>query len=138
MQPTAPTTDDVIDWHALRARCLGNVDLVDRVVAKFLERLDADLTSLERAIEASDATGVAQLAHRLKGMAANVEARQLKDHASAVEEQARDRRLAALPNRVASMRRLQRRLVAARQCPVSPAPPIGAADSPRGDFPCES
>ena len=42
-------TADVFDRQELTARCLGNLDLVERCLAKFHARLDEELTGLERA-----------------------------------------------------------------------------------------
>ena len=51
----------VIDLAALKARCLGNLDLVDRILAKFTGQVDADLDELDRAIHERNPTKAAQL-----------------------------------------------------------------------------
>ena len=58
----------VIDLDALKARCLGNLELVDRVLAKFTGQVDADLDELDQAIHDRNPAKAAQLAHRIKGM----------------------------------------------------------------------
>jgi HPt (histidine-containing phosphotransfer) domain-containing protein len=93
-----------IDLEALQARCLGNLDLVDRVLAKFTTQVDADLDDLERAIETGNAEQAAHLAHRIKGIAGSVEARDLYADAALAEEIALEKRLADLPNFLTRMR----------------------------------
>ena len=107
--------DDVepaaIDWPALEARCLGNLDLVERVAARFARQLDGDLAALECAIRSGDAPAAAQFAHRIKGMSANMEARRLKERAAAAEELALAARLDELGECLTQLQR-DRRLVA--------------------------
>jgi len=93
-----------IDLEALQARCLGNLDLVDRVLAKFTTQVDADLDDLERAIKAGNAEQAAHLAHRIKGIAGSVEARDLYADAALAEEVALEKRLADLPDFLKRMR----------------------------------
>jgi HPt (histidine-containing phosphotransfer) domain-containing protein len=83
---TKPETADVIDLESLETRCLGNVQLVERVLNKFAVQLDADLAVLEEALEAHDAETFRATAHRLKGMSANVEAWPLHQCAKEAEE----------------------------------------------------
>jgi HPt (histidine-containing phosphotransfer) domain-containing protein len=93
-----------LDLEALKSRCLGNLALVERVLAKFTGQLDADLNELERAIETHNADQAAQLAHRIKGTAGNVAAQQLYETASRAEQRARNQQLAELPNDLERMR----------------------------------
>jgi len=93
-----------IDLEALQARCLGNLDLVDRVLAKFTTQVDADLDDLERAIEAGNAEQAAHLAHRIKGIAGSVEARDLYADAALSEEVALEKRLGDLADFLKRMR----------------------------------
>ena len=51
--PTGPPTrgvcnTDVLDLQGLCDRCMGNLDLVERVLDKFEQRLPAELAELER------------------------------------------------------------------------------------------
>lgn len=93
-----------IDLEALQARCLGNLDLVDRVLAKFTTQVDADLDELEQAIGAGNADQAANLAHRIKGIAGSVEARDLYADAALAEEIALEKRLGDLPDFLRRMR----------------------------------
>jgi len=87
----------VVDLEALKRRCLGNLDLVERVLGKFATQLDDDLARLAQAITDSDAEAFALVAHRIKGMSANVEARDLSRQAAAAEQCALDREIDELP-----------------------------------------
>jgi HPt (histidine-containing phosphotransfer) domain-containing protein len=98
----------LIDLEALAARCLGNAQLVERVLAKFTVQLETDLVRLEKALEAGDTQAFRAVAHRLKGMSANVEAWPLHACAKEAEELAlRDEvdELAAQLQRFHEMRR---------------------------------
>src|SRR4029078_9636935 len=78
----------VIDLDALKARCLGNLELVDRVLAKFTGQVDADRDELDQPIHDRNPAKAAQLAHRIKGSAGSVEALQLYADASPAEQRA--------------------------------------------------
>jgi len=96
-ESTYEPAETVLDLEELKARCLGNMDLVERVLAKFAGQLDRDLIELETAIASGDATQAAQLAHRIKGIAASVAARSLFHDASHAEEHALENELGELP-----------------------------------------
>ncbi len=92
------------DADELVARCLGNLEFVQRVLAKFQERLDADLTELDEAVLAADAERIARVAHRLKGASANVAAHGLRQRAAGIEELARQRSLDEIPSELDELR----------------------------------
>ena len=94
---------EIINLESLKARFLGNTDLLDRVLSTFAETLDADLKSLEQAIRGDDLEATAFLAHRIKGMAASVEARLLWKSASIAEECAKSKSLDKLSNSLAQL-----------------------------------
>ena len=96
---------EAIDLEALKARFMGNVHLLERVLATFSGQLDADLEELERAILDGDSIAAAQFAHRIKGMSASVEARELSQNASAAEQLARDNCVDELPDYLNRMQR---------------------------------
>lgn len=100
----------LIDLERLRQRCLGNLDLLDRVLNTFTRQLDVDLAELEQALAAGDAELFAHVAHRVKGMSANVEARDLSDDARLAEQRALESGLAELPECLAMIRRDRDRL----------------------------
>jgi HPt (histidine-containing phosphotransfer) domain-containing protein len=112
MDPCAAQTDTAaLDLEALKVRCMGNLALVERVLAKFTGQLDADLDELELAIEMHNADQAAQLAHRIKGTAGSVSARHLYENASRAEQRAQDKQLAELPSDLRQMRNDRLKLV---------------------------
>ena len=82
---------EIINLVSLKDRFLGNTDLLDRVLQTFTETLDADLKVLEQAIRAANAETALFCAHRIKGMAASVEARNLWKSASITEDRAKNK-----------------------------------------------
>jgi HPt (histidine-containing phosphotransfer) domain-containing protein len=93
-----------IDFNALVARCLGNTQLVDRVIGKFNVQVDADLAALEQAIDGGDCDAAMQVAHRLKGIAGSVGGKRLFQNASEAEQLALENQLDKLPEYLERMR----------------------------------
>jgi len=90
----------VLNWKGLCGRCLGNLDLVQRVLEKFEQRLPQELAELERAVAQSDPEQVARVAHRIKGSSANVSAEGVARAAAAVEDLGRAGRVTDIPQRI--------------------------------------
>lgn len=103
-QQTQQTEQTALDIAALKQRCMGNVALVERVLAKVAGQLDTDLRALERAIETHNAEQAAKLAHRIKGTAGSVSAHDLYLHATLAEQRAQDQPLDDLTIDLARMR----------------------------------
>lgn len=99
-----------IDLTALRSRCLGNLDLVNRVLGKFAVQLNCDLHELEQVLSNNDVDAFALLAHRIKGMAANVEAKGLYAQATAAEQSALAHTTHELPGYILLMREEAKRI----------------------------
>jgi HPt (histidine-containing phosphotransfer) domain-containing protein len=97
-------TIDAFDMRELLARCLGNLDLVERLLAKFHSRLDQDLGELERAAQGQDLATIALVAHRLKGTSANMAAHALCARAARLEEAARQCRLDEISHHLEKLR----------------------------------
>lgn len=76
----------IIDMVALKSRCLGNMNLVGRILNKFTQQLDIDLAALEQAVRDEDRETAALITHRIKGMSANVEAKSLFQSAMLAEQ----------------------------------------------------
>lgn len=92
-QECAPTT---IDMMSLLGRCLGNIDLILRVLASFRNAGRVDLARLQQAVECLDFETVVEVAHRFKGAAGNVSAPGLRKIAVTMERLGRDRNGMAL------------------------------------------
>ena len=83
---------EVLNLERLRARCVGNITLVQRVLEKFRQRFPHDLDELERALETRDAEEAARIAHRIKGSAANISAGCIQRAATEIEDLSREDR----------------------------------------------
>jgi len=77
-----------LNFAELVERCVGRLDLVQRILDKFQAQFAGDLDQLEAALEQADLAGVSRLAHRLKGSAANVAAPRLRATAEGIEKRA--------------------------------------------------
>lgn len=100
----ATAADGPIDLQDLLQRCLGRVDLVERILLKFQGALQCDLKALETALDAEDADAVAHIAHRLKGASLSVAAHGLKEHAQRIEASASRQRLEEMQVYVAQLK----------------------------------
>jgi HPt (histidine-containing phosphotransfer) domain-containing protein len=79
-----------LDLEELLARCLGRVDLMDRLLANFDETLGPQINQLEEAVQISDPPKIKSIAHRIKGAALTVSARELSKCAERLESSAVD------------------------------------------------
>jgi HPt (histidine-containing phosphotransfer) domain-containing protein len=89
-----PSNSDVLDLQGLCDRCMGNIELVRRVLDKFEQRLPEELVELERVLELGDAAKIALVAHRIKGNSSNVSAVGLQQAAEKIEDLSRVGRVA--------------------------------------------
>src|SRR5262245_30442078 len=121
---------DAIELGSLKTRLLGNLQLVERVLGKFSAQLDADLATLDGALECHDAGAFCAAAHRLKGMSANVEAWPLHDCAREAEELAQGEDLAELAGVLEKLHEMRQQIstaLKARTAPSAEASGIAAA-----------
>jgi HPt (histidine-containing phosphotransfer) domain-containing protein len=78
-------SDPPLDIDELSERCLGRLDLVDKVLGRFHQAMDQELEQLEQALRAADVKMIAGIAHRIKGTSLTVAAHALKDCAQQLE-----------------------------------------------------
>ena len=83
----------VLNTEALLERCLGNLELAERLTAKFLDQMDETLGQIEDRVHVEDAEGTARLAHTLKGSAASLSAEALREVLARLEAAARTENL---------------------------------------------
>ena len=81
-----PSANSPVDTNDLLARCLGRMDIVERILSRFQGVLDDDLDQLERALRSSNTEEIVQIAHRIKGASLAVSAYDLSDCASRIEK----------------------------------------------------
>ncbi|MCA9075403.1 MAG: Hpt domain-containing protein [Planctomycetaceae bacterium] len=80
----------IFDQQQLLLRCMGNLEVAERCLTRFRQRLEADVEQLQQSATVGDTGEVARLAHFMKGSAATVAATALSQKAHSLECAARD------------------------------------------------
>ncbi|MGO9111475.1 MAG: Hpt domain-containing protein [Thermoguttaceae bacterium] len=107
----APSSAEVLDLQGLCDRCMGNLELVQRVLDKFEQRLPEELAELERVLELGDAAKIALVAHRIKGSSSNISAVGLHQAAAEIEDLSRAGQMADIHVRLRNLREQWQRYV---------------------------
>jgi HPt (histidine-containing phosphotransfer) domain-containing protein len=95
---SSPEDCPALDVPDLLDRCLGNLELLERLLTSFESRFWGDVEAIRSGVAARDQKVVARLAHRLKGAAASVSAVRLARAAERIEELARQDDLEDVPD----------------------------------------
>ena len=103
-----------IDVEALLKRCMGKSELARRLITRFKEQMKSDMEEIERAIREDDAPSLATVAHRVKGVAANLSIAAIQENALCLELMGRNANLAGAGEKLAVIRELERRV--SEQC----------------------
>jgi HPt (histidine-containing phosphotransfer) domain-containing protein len=103
-QAAANAASTLLNLDALLHRCMGNIDLVQRVLEKFQQRVPEELAEIEKEMLAGNIEQVARTAHRLKGSAATVSAEGLATAAAEIEDAGRQGRAADIPACIGRLR----------------------------------
>jgi len=74
-----------IDYDSLLERCLGNADLAARLLMKFDDKVNSELSNISEAVSQQNPDRLAQSAHSLKGAAANIASQRVRDVAALLE-----------------------------------------------------
>jgi len=105
MNPQLPESQpDILDVDELLSRCLGSIQLAERIIATFQSGFEVDLNELEKAVETRNAELTASIAHRLKGASASVSAHVLRNRAAQIENLARQNHLTEVPLHLEQLR----------------------------------
>ncbi len=96
--------DAAVDIMALLGRCLGNFELIVRVLARFRKSGATDVEQIGVAIERSDFASVVAIAHRFKGASGNISAAGLHRVAARMEHLGRDQNARELSGLFAQLR----------------------------------
>jgi HPt (histidine-containing phosphotransfer) domain-containing protein len=105
-----PQDSTPVDIEDLIGRCLGRIDLAERILQTFQTALESDLTKLEAAVAAFDADEIAHVAHRIRGASLAVSAHKLTDCAQSIELSAKAQRLDEIPEHMATLKSESARL----------------------------
>ena len=95
---------EVLDFASLLDRCMGNLDLAQRLLDKFEHWLPEELANLEQALALEDSNRIAQVAHRIKGSSANIAAQGLQRAAAEIVDVSRAGRMADLSESIDRLR----------------------------------
>lgn len=92
MQPNVKANNrgidsELLDQDSLVERCMGNYELVERLLTRYMELVSQDCDLLERALSDEDAKTLALVAHRLKGTSATVGSSRTCQLATLVEQE---------------------------------------------------
>ncbi len=79
----------VLNMQQLLDRCMGNLELAERCLVRFEQKLPTDVESVQQCIDSDNREELVQVAHRIKGSAATVAAEGLAEAAAALEDYAR-------------------------------------------------
>lgn len=93
-----------LDVDALMKRCLGRIDLVEKVLGRFAEEFTDELEALEQALANEDFEAIGTIAHRVKGASLTVSANTLSERAAALEKAVNDAQTNGLKDGVDQMR----------------------------------
>jgi CheY-like chemotaxis protein len=90
--PTRPTGEDapIFDRAVFLRRCGNRIDLVQRVMGRFIQQAQDDLAELKSAVDRGDAEVAARLGRRFCGAASDLAAEPLRAAAAEVENAARE------------------------------------------------
>ncbi len=98
------SSPEALDLASLVDRCMGNLDLVERILEKFQTQIESDLDELEAVLNEQQQEHIARVAHRIKGASANVSAGKLQQVASEIEQLGREARVAEIAPRLEQLR----------------------------------
>jgi HPt (histidine-containing phosphotransfer) domain-containing protein len=93
-----------LEFDELVRRCMGRIELVERLLASFEDRFPKELSQIEECLIAGDVERLTRLTHQLKGTAANVSAPVILAIATKMEESARARRLETVTTHLSDVR----------------------------------
>lgn len=79
-----------IDQQELLARCMGRVDLLEKLLSNFDQFLSPQVAELEQAVQMGEMKKIREIAHRLRGAALTISAHELSRCAERLEGAAFD------------------------------------------------
>ena len=89
----------------LLARCVGRLDLVQRVLDAYTTQMEEDIPRLLSELEEGNSSDVARIAHRIKGASANAAVETLRRDAEEIERLARAAQLQQASSRISQLQR---------------------------------
>ncbi len=121
VSPTiTPATDlPLIDFPALAARLLDDMELAEKIFAMFLQELPTQMEGLCAAVDKEDFQEIENQAHKIKGSTANVSARRMNLIIGQLETAAKNRSLAEVKSLFAAAQQIMTLLQKSKISPDS-------------------
>jgi cyclic di-GMP phosphodiesterase len=94
----------VVNRKELLERCMGNLDIAERMLQAFEESFPKELVELEEALKLENVEELARAAHRVRGSSANVAAESMHQAAAKIEELCRAGHADEIPAQVDRLR----------------------------------
>jgi len=107
----AEISREVFDYELLVRRCMGNREFAARLIDKFRKRLPDDIEKIAASFEQGDADTLAQRAHSLKSVAANLSATAIQHTLERLETSGRQADLAGAADCLKTLRQDVRRFL---------------------------
>ena len=101
-----PQASGIFDKAGFLRRLMDDDDLAKQIATAFVKEMPEHLTALETAIQSEDFGEASQVAHKLKGSAANLGAIALSQAASTAEQAAKNKDLVELKATLTSLHTL--------------------------------
>jgi HPt (histidine-containing phosphotransfer) domain-containing protein len=89
-EPEAQRQSPVYDRDGFLDRLMGDEEMAQTMIEIFLDDIPKQIESLKRSLEASDAETVKRIAHSIKGAAANIGGKVLRELAGEIEKACKD------------------------------------------------
>ena len=105
MKPASPSKTvandlDLFNRQEILKRLPGSEDLLTMLIESFVLEMPKYFTGLQDALDKKDSGTVFRLTHTIKGSAANLSCKDLKDVARTMEEAAKENRLADVQDKM--------------------------------------
>jgi HPt (histidine-containing phosphotransfer) domain-containing protein len=113
-----PRPEPSLDLNDLLERCLGRIELAERILRRFQHALDDDLEQLEQSLWSEDVDRAARIAHRIKGASLAAAACEVRDCAMRLERSAKARELDGARACLEELREAGSRLAQVRVLPT--------------------
>ena len=119
---TQPLEEDVFDRLALLERVGGDKDLLNEIIAMFIEDIPVQLEELKQGIKENDAAVIRGQGHKIKGASATVGAEAMRQAAHEIELAGTDGKLDSVSGLVVKLEQEFERLKGVVNC--CPGPPM--------------
>src|SRR5690606_371959 len=107
---SSPPSSSLIDADDLLRRCMGHRELADKLREEFRQQLEQDIEHLLECFQKGQTEDAYRRAHGLKGAAATVACKRVRDSAERLERAAKEGDLATADSQLRDLEECCRRL----------------------------